>query len=270
MDFIYCKSNGEVVEHESQSVDSIVSTIGNDAAIAAFVLAKLKEKITFVPIAATSNRYLDMLKDAGVSVVDTQADSPGGKTVLIEDGCGRRTILSSSTPAVQHFNIPENAAFLYFDFYEEHHELLASVMQKVSGRKNTQLYFNLSASNIVKKAAVLSGYPRQPDFIQFSCCGTDCNKILAEVGSRLQESILIATYGANGSCISVNGKTYFYSIEQPDERNIMGAGAFFAAHFISSLCEQGDPIHAHHYASHRVSCLCKESSNILLESLSQI
>lgn len=268
--FIYCRAATKIFMGESQQIDTISSTIGNDAAIVAFVLAKLKEKVKFISMSCLSANYLYKMEQAGISVINPKVMEPGGKTVLVEDGCGRRTFLSSYSPFLDEIKVPETAGFIYIDFYEEHLDILHQFLGEVEKIKHTLLYINLSSSRIMEKVEFLANHGRKPDFVQFSCNECDGGKMLEEVSRNLKRSILIATYGSHGSCMLSNGTMYVCRIDHPDGRNIVGAGSFFAAHFISALCRTKYAVQAHCYASQEVTRLCQNSGGILLESLSQV
>lgn len=268
--FIYCRTATKILMGESQQIDTISSTMGNDAAIVALVLAKLKEKVRFISMSWLSASHLYRMEQAGVSVINPRVIEPGGKTVLLEDGCGQRTFLSSCSPFLDEIKIPETAGFIYIDFYEEHLDILHQFLSEVEKIKCTQLYINLSSSHIMEKAEFLAKHCRKPDFVQFSCNKRDGDRMLEEVSRNLKRSILIATYGSHGSCMLSDGTMHVCRIDHPDGRNIMGAGSFFAAHFISALCRTEHAVQAHCYASQEVTRLCKSSGSILLESLSQV
>ena len=268
--FIYCRAATKILMGESQKIDTISSTMGNDAAIAALVLAKLKEKVNFISMSCLSANYLYRMEQAGISVINPKVMEPGGKTVLLEDSCGRRTFLSSSLPFLDEIRVPETAGFIYIDFYEEHLDILHQFLNEVEKIKCTQLYINLSSSHIMEKAEFLANHGRIPNFMQFSCNEYDGDQILEEVSHNLKGSTLIATYGSHGSCMLSNGRKHICMIDHPDGRNIMGAGSFFAAHFISAFCRTEHVVQAHCYASQEVTHLCQNGGNILLESLSQV
>ncbi len=270
VNFIYCKAIGEIVLGESQSIDTIISTTGNDAAIVTFVLAKLGKKALFVPLSFVSSKHLHQMETAGISVIDPKIWDPGGKTVLVEDGSGQRTFLSACPPFFDKIRVPKGAEFLYIDFYEEYIDILCQFLNEVEKSECTCLYINLSSSNIIEKAAFLSGYERKPDFIQFSCDESDALQILETISCYLKESVLIATYGSSGSCMLSNGEKHFYRSDHPDGRDIMGAGAFFSAYYISAFCETKHVVLAHSYACQETSRLCQNSTNILLQSLSEV
>jgi len=268
--FIYCKATTKIMIGESQNIDTIVNTTGNDAAIVTFVLARLRKRIQFVPLSYLSTKCLHKMEKEGVSVIDPKIMDPGGKTVLMEDGYGQRTFLSSCPPFFDKIRVPKAAGFWYIDFYEEHLDILCQFLSDLKKSECTWLYINLSSSNIIDKAAFLAGYERKPDFVQFSCDECDALQLLDAVDYCLRGSVLIATYGSGGSCMLSNGKKYFYRSNCPDGRDIMGAGAFFSAHYISAFCDSKQATLAHSYASHETSRLCQNSTNILLESLSQV
>lgn len=268
--FIYCRAATKIFMGESQQIDTINSTMGNDAAIAALVLAKLKEKVKFISMSCMSANYLHRMEQAGIFVIDPKVMEPGGKTVLVEDGCGQRTFFSSCSPFLDEIRVPENAGFIYIDFYEEYLNILSQFLGEVEKIRDTQFYINLSSSHIIEKAEFLANYRRKPDFVQFSCNECDGSQIMEKVSHYLKESILIATYGSHGSCMLTDGTEHVCRIEHPDGRNIMGAGSFFAAHFISALCRTESVVQAYCYASQEVTRLCKNSGHILLESLSEV
>jgi len=268
--FIYCRSAAKIFMGESQQIDTINSTMGNDAAIVALVLAKLKEKAKFISMTCLSADYLHRMEQAGIFVINPKIMEPSGKTVLVEDGCGRRTFLSLCSPFLDEIRVPETAEFIYIDFYEEHLDILHQFLDEVEKIKCTQFYINLSSSHIVEKAEFLAKHRRKPDFVQFSCNECDGDQMLKSVGYHLKGSVLIATYGSCGSCMLSDGTKHICKIDYPDGRNIMGAGSFFAAHFISALCRTGHSVQAHRYASQETTRLCQNSGNILLESLSQV
>lgn len=264
VDFIYCKLSGVLLPEKSQRAVSIDQTFGNDAAIMSYVLSSLGHHVDFAMLSSACTSCIEKMKSSGVRF-EYPIEGDTGQTILIEDNEGRRTFISRYGTETDMIPGIKGGDFVYIDFYQEKYASVMEILDGIAPQDGIQLYMNLSADNIIEKAKALSDKKRKIDYIQFSCGLYDSDYIFEELHELLKESILIGTCAEKGAIMYISGQKHHFGIPGCHKKNILGAGAFFAAFIIDGLGKNMKPVEAHRYAVENVSRLCTECDGILME-----
>ena len=135
VDFTICKLKTPIRWGESCIASEIQSTIGNDAAIVAIVLAKMGYPIVFGMLNPITQSLADKIDSFGIKIQNLKIDNSTGKTVLLESISGERTFISSYGELNYSYHITDDTKYIYFDLYDENYEDFQILMSKLKNRK---------------------------------------------------------------------------------------------------------------------------------------
>lgn len=268
VDFTICKLKTPIRRGESCIASEIQSTIGNDAAIVAIVLAKMGYPIVFGMLNPITQSLADKIDSFGIKIQNLKIDNSTGKTVLLESISGERTFISSYGELNYSYHITDDTKYIYFDLYDENYEDFQILMSKLKNRKDIQLFVNLSSSNLIDKCCFLSRFNKMNTiYIQLSYNKELVESTIRMVSQILPEAILILTCGCYGSYLSYVNKINYLAANVCKNDNYLGTGAFFSAFFLNALYNNRSLISAQEYATKNVGSLCKKGLPILLDAI---
>lgn len=199
-----------------------------------------------------------------IQIQNLEINNSGGKTFLIEDAMGKRTFISAYGEMKNLYSIPDDVQYIYFDLYDENIPNLEYLMSQLKNRKDTCLFFNLSASAIRDKCCLLNKYNIGTIYIQFSCDKELAESMIKTVLEILPEAILIVTCGDQGSYLAYFGYLEYIPINARKKDSFLGAGAFFSAFFLNALFHKQSLLSAQKYASKNVGVLCEKGEDAVL------
>ncbi len=264
VDFTICRIKSPIRWGESCIASEIKSTIGNDAAIVAIVLTKLGQPIVYGLLNPLTEVIADKVKFWRIQIQNLEINNSGGKTFLIEDAMGKRTFISAYGEMKNLYSIPDDVQYIYFDLYDENIQNLEYLMSQLKNRKDTCLFFNLSASAIRDKCCLLNKYNIGTIYIQFSCDKELAEFMIKTVLEILPEAILIVTCGDQGSYLAYFGYLEYIPINARKKDSFLGAGAFFSAFFLNAIFHKQSLLSAQKYASKNVGVLCEKGEDAVL------
>lgn len=264
VDFTICRIKSPIRWGESCIASEIKSTIGNDAAIVAIVLTKLGQPIVYGLLNPLTEVIADKVNFWRIQIQNLEINNSGGKTFLIEDAMGKRTFISAYGEMKNLYSIPDDVQYIYFDLYDENIQNLEYLMSQLKNRKDTCLFFNLSASAIRDKCCLLNKYNIGTIYIQFSCDKELAEFMIKTVLEILPEAILIVTCGDQGSYLAYFGYLEYIPINARKKDSFLGAGAFFSAFFLNAIFHKQSLLSAQKYASKNVGVLCEKGEDAVL------
>lgn len=267
VDFTICKFNTSIKWGESCIASEIQSTIGNDAAIVAMVLAKLGRPIVYGLLNPITESLVKKMNSFGIQIQNLEINNSLGKTILLEDEFGTRTFISTYGKISNSYSVPHDTQYIYFDLYDENIENLENLLVQLIDRQDIRLFINLSSSNIKEKCCILAKYKLGSVYIQFSCKKELVESMIMTVSNILPYAIVIITCGQQGSYIFDSNNLIYLAAQKCKNDNFLGAGAFFSAFFINALFYKQSLINAQKYASKNVGILCKYELPILIDTI---
>ena len=155
VDFTYCKAEVPIKWGTSCKVPKILSTIGNDAAIVAIVLAKLRLEINYGLLNPITDYMERKMKSLGISIQNIEISDSVCKTILLEVGNEDRTYISAYPKINYQYFVPNETQYIYVDFYDENFHEIKCLLGKIIDRKDINLFINLSSSKIEEKCHYL-------------------------------------------------------------------------------------------------------------------
>ena len=264
VDFTICRIKSPIRWGGSYIASEIKSTIGNDAAIIAIVLAKLGYPIVYGLLNPITEVLADKISSWRIQIQNLEINNSAGKTFLIEDTLGNRTFISAYGKMNNLYTIPYDIRYIYFDLYDENIENLEYLMFQLRGRKDVCLFLNLSASAIRDKCCLLNKYDIGTIYIQFSCDKKLAESMIKTVLEILPEAILIVTCGDRGSYLAYFGYLEYIPINARKNDSFLGAGAFFSEFFLNAIFHKQSLLSAQKYASKNVGVLCEKGEDTIL------
>lgn len=264
VDFTICRIKNPIRWGESCIASEIKSTIGNDAAIVAIVLAKLGHPVVYGLLNALTEALANKVNFWRIQIQNLEINNSGGKTFLIEDALGKRTFISAYGEMNNLYTIPNDVQYIYFDLYDENVPNLEYLMSQLKDREDVCLFLNLSASAIRDKCCLLNRYNIGTIYIQFSCDKELAESMIIAALEILPEAVLIVTCGDQGSYLAYFGYLEYIPIDAIKNDSFLGAGAFFSAFFLNAIFHKQSLLRAQKYASKNVGILCEKGEDAVL------
>jgi sugar/nucleoside kinase (ribokinase family) len=255
---------------EGTGVKNIERLLGNDAAIVSILATRLGlscHLLTTNAIAVCDGQPLiDILQQEGVdiSLVDTGGvttpttflilNVDSDERVLLADDYAFRNLTSDPLPA---------SKFAYIDFYEGHAEERLALIQKWS-QANVHCLVNLSASYIEEKAKLLTRIPSVDTLQIGGNWSVDESRIRgSHILQMCNARAVVITLGSLGTVLVDQHNDYYIPAEPIQPLRTIGAGASFAAGFLSALAQNATYKDAAIFANRYAAIFCTLEKNPL-------
>ncbi len=245
--------------------------LGNDASIVALLASRLGMRCRLLPTNAIARHdgqpLLDLLQQKGVdtSQIDTSGTSTPNTFCLLPVDSDERTWLVENCPFRDFAALdrPADYNFAYLDLYEEYLDERLALLNRWS-QANVRCLVNLSSSHLEEKVQQLAQLP-SVDTIQMRGNGSveeamDWGRHVLQI-CRARATVL--TLGGTGAVLVDHHKEYIIPAEPIQPLRTVGAGASFAAGFLSALSQGSSYLDAAALASKHAASFCMASENPL-------
>lgn len=255
---------------EGMAIKGIERMLGNDAAIVSLLASHMGLRcclLTTNTIARHDGQPLiDMLQQGGVDIsyIDTGGITTPTNFLLSCAGSDERTwLIEEHTFCNPTPDLLPTSKFAYTDFYEEHIEERLALIQRWS-LANVRYLVNLSNSHIEEKAKLLTRAP-SIDILQIG--GNKSVKESRLWGNHLLQMcnarVVIITLGSLGTVLVDRHDSYYIPAEPIQPLRTVGAGASFAAAFLSALAQDATYKDAAVFANKHAAKFCTLEKNPL-------
>lgn len=254
---------------EMTPVTGMTRQMGNDAAIVSLQAARLGMRSRLVPTNALARPdgqpLIDLLQRDGVdiSTLNTEGMTTPITFCLSQAITDERTWLVEDC-AFQYNSMldqPPDFPFAYLDLYEEYLAERLALLRRWS-EAHVRCLVNLSASRLEEKVRQLAQLPFL-DTIQMRGSGSldDARSLGRAALQSCKARAVVVTLGADGVILLDQRHEYFIAAERIQPVRTIGAGASFAAGFLSALREGAIYQDAAAFASRHAARFCTASEN---------
>lgn len=254
---------------EFVQVKSPEHIIGNDAAIVSLQTARLGLHCSLLATNAIAKRdgfpLLELLQEAGVETahIHTEGAITPTSYFLQLAGTDERAGLIEDYEFHSPINRVPASRFAYIDIYEEHISERLALVESWS-RANTRCLVNLSSSNLIKKAQLLS-HISNIDTLQMSGSGSidDARTLGWDILQLCPATCAVVTLGARGAVVVDRQGSSVIKAKSVQTLRTIGAGATFSASFLYTLAQGVAHREAATIATQKATEFCTDENNPL-------